>query len=87
MYCRCMGTVFVLGAIRIEVRTREGKHLRPHVHAVGPGADASIAIDGLFVAVLASTGFSKKTLGQIEAFVEQHKLELLEAWNEIHNEK
>jgi hypothetical protein len=75
-------TLFVLHGIRIELRTKERGHNRPHVHAVGQGAEASIAIDR--VEVLASRGFSKVALGRLVNFIEQERANLLEAWNDYH---
>lgn len=60
-------------------------HGNPHVHVVGPGAQAKIFIEDL--EVISSKGFSKKALGQIVEQVEIFKETLIEVWEEYHEEE
>jgi hypothetical protein len=73
----------VTKAVYIEIRLKEKGHNTPHVHLVGPGIEASIAIDTLDV--LANSGFTDRDLRKIKEFLKDRKSELKEAWDEYHS--
>lgn len=60
-------------------------HGNPHVHIIGPGAEAKVFIESL--EVISSRGFSKKALGQILKQVKKFEDILLEAWEEYHDKE
>lgn len=84
MYYICMSpTIFTAGPLRFEIRTKEKNHLgRPHVHVIGPGAQASF--DLTTGQCLASTGFRKKDLNRIAKHVAENLADLKECWNDYH---
>lgn len=57
-------------------------HGNPHVHVVGKGAKAKIYLESL--EIVASNGFSRKSLNTIVKKVKEYKQELLDAWREYH---
>ena len=54
-------------------------HPPPHVHVVGPGANAKFRIDPL--ECMYSRGFSKSALSQIERFLRERQDIIQEAWD------
>lgn len=75
-----MGTVAVYKNIRIVIHTRD--HSPPHVHAIGPDAEAVINL--ITMEVIQVNGFDARSVKQIQQFIWVRKAMLLEAWNEIH---
>ena len=61
------------------INTRD--HGYPHVHAIGPAAEAKIRIDTF--EILESIGFKAATLKEIVELIKHNQEILLEAWNEI----
>jgi hypothetical protein len=55
-------------------------HKPPHVHVLGPGAEARFEIKTL--KCLSNHGFSMRALREIKRFLAQEKENLLEKWNE-----
>lgn len=64
----------------LSVRIYPKDHNPPHVHVIGPDAEAKFRIDNLDC--ISSRGFSQKALKKIKAFLNERKDYLLEAWNE-----
>jgi hypothetical protein len=79
----CMPTVLRFESIRIMIRTDD--HMPPHVHAVGPGAEAKILIGSQ--AVYWSWGFSARAIREICAVIAANNDLLMEKWDEIHGEQ
>ena len=78
-----MGTIAVYRNVRIVIFSRD--HGPPHVHAIGPDAEAVFAIGNL--ELVRCKGFDSQSVAKIRRFLEVRKTELLEAWNEIHGEE
>lgn len=70
----------VLRTSNLQIRVYPKDHNPPHVHVVGPGAEAKFRIDK--VECLFSKGFSKKALKQMEEFIEDNLKGLMEAWHD-----
>ncbi len=78
-----MGTIAVYRNVRIVIFSRD--HGPPHVHAIGPDAEAVFNIGNL--ELVRCRGFDAQAVAKIWRFLEERKTELLEAWNEIHGEE
>ena len=70
-------TVFRIGNYRFYFFSRE-EH-RIHVHVVSPDGEAKFWIEPI-VALVAYTGFSKQQLKRLQKIVEEHKGEIVKAW-------
>lgn len=75
-----MPTVLLLDNGRFKVAIYFHDHAPPHVHVLGPGAEARFAIDTL--ECLSSVGFNATTRNRIKKLLVVHKDLLMEAWNE-----
>ena len=71
-------TIIRTGNLKIRVYPKD--HSPPHVHVIGPDAEAKIRLSDS--RCYYSRGFSKQALKQIEGYVRQHKKLLMEAWDE-----
>lgn len=72
--------------LRIEIRVREKGHLgRPHCHVIGPGAEA--VVDLVTGEVIESFAFRNKALKEIERELRPRLEQLMEVWNEYHEEE
>ena len=78
-----MGTVAIYRNVRIVIFPRD--HGPPHVHAIGPGAEAVFNLGSL--ELVRCRGFDSRAVGRIRQFLSERKNELLEAWHEIHGEE
>lgn len=77
-----MGTVFKIGRLKFIIRTKD--HKPAHVHVVGAGAE--VKIDLTTFEIMKVRGFSELAAYQIVRLVRERAEELIEAWNEIHEE-
>lgn len=57
-------------------------HNPPHVHVIGPGAEAKFEINP--ISCYFSRGFKRKFLLEMAEYLEEHKDLLIEAWSEYH---
>ena len=64
----------------LSVRIYPKDHNPPHVHVVGPEAEARFTL-GDFECYY-SRGFTRNALNRIRRFLIEHKAALLEAWDE-----
>ena len=71
-------TVFRIWGFRVMIYPRD--HEPPHVHIVGPGAEAKFVIDTL--ECTESWGFSEKSLNRIKEYLLERQSALQEAWDE-----
>lgn len=78
-----MGTIAIYRNIRIVIFSRD--HGPPHVHAIGPNAEAVFNLKDL--ELVRSKGFDSRSVSKIRQFLCERKSELLEEWNEIHGEE
>lgn len=83
MHDQHMGTVAIYRNIRIVIHSND--HKPPHVHAIGPDAEAVFNLETMDL--IRCHGFNSKAVTQIRYFIETRKEQLLEAWNEIHGEE
>ena len=74
-----MPTVLRIGPFRFLFFSNEGRE-PPHIHVKAGGNEAKYWLDPTQLA--ANYGFNGRELGQIERLVEEHRDQLLEAWNE-----
>jgi hypothetical protein len=74
-----MPTVLRVGRFRFFFYSNEGQEL-PHVHVKSGGDEAKFWLEPIDLAT--NHGFNGSELNEIGRLVEEHQLELLEAWNE-----
>lgn len=63
---------------RVVIYPRD--HNPPHVHVIGPGAEAKFTLDDL--ECVYSRGFSPKALSWLEKYLAEKKKQLMEVWDE-----
>lgn len=73
-----MPAILIVGRLRFYIYFDE--HGLPHVHVLGPGAEAKILIDTQNV--IRATGFTAKELRLIQRVVAERREQLMEAWDE-----
>jgi hypothetical protein len=71
-------TIIRTGNLHLRIYAKD--HNPPHVHVVGPDAEAKIRLSDS--RCIYSEGFSARALHRIEAFVKQHNQLLIEAWHD-----
>lgn len=69
---------------KISIVIRTDDHGSPHVHVLGPDAEAKIYLDGT---VDRSHGFSERALRLLSAHVLKDVDEFRDAWFEIHGDE
>ncbi len=74
-----MSTVLRVGRFRFFFYSNEGQE-PAHIHCKAGADEAKFCLEP--VALVANHGFNGRELGEIERLVEQHRAELLEAWDE-----
>lgn len=74
-----MPTVLRVGRYRFFFFSNEGTE-PPHIHVKAGEDEAKLWLDP--VGLAANYGFNGRELGEIERLVEEHRDQLLEAWNE-----
>jgi len=75
----CMAPT-VLRTRNLSVRIYPKDHNPPHVHVVGPGAEAKFRLD-TFECIFCR-GFIQKAVKRIKVFLKERKSLLMEAWND-----
>ena len=70
-------TVFRIGKYRFYFFSREEE--RVHVHVVSAEGEAKFWIEPI-VALAAYTGFSSRQLSRLQKLVEEHRSEIVKAW-------
>lgn len=70
--------IYKTGNLQIRVYPKD--HNPPHVHVVGPEAEAKFKLDNL--ECFYSKGFSRRSLKRIEDYLRERKQTLMEAWND-----
>jgi hypothetical protein len=75
-----MGTIAIYRNVRIVIYSND--HGPPHVHAIGPGVEATFLIETLELRYC--NGINAKTIFRIRQFLGERRESLLEAWYEIH---
>jgi len=74
-----MPTVLREGRYRFYFFSNEGQE-PPHIHIKAGSDQAKFWLDPIDLA--SNYGFGAHELNQIERIIEQHQIELIEAWNE-----
>jgi hypothetical protein len=74
-----MPTVLRVGRFRFFFFSNEGTE-PPHIHVKASGDEAKFWLNP--VALVANYGFNGRELTQVQRLIEEHRQELLEAWNE-----
>lgn len=73
-------TIFREGSYQFIIYAND--HVPPHVHVRAAGRRARIKLEP--IELLDNDGFSQSQLRLIIRLTEQHRAELLRAWNEFH---
>jgi len=81
-----MPTNLRFGGLRVVIYTND--HPPPHVHVIGPGADARIALggEGERPALITNEGLSRRELERALAEIGRNRVLLLQRWREIHGD-
>ena len=77
-----MPTVLRVGRFRFFFFSNEAQE-PPHIHVKSGGDEAKFWLDP--IQLEANYGFNGRDLNQIQRVIEQHREDLLEAWNEHFN--
>ena len=72
-------TVFRTRNLRVKIYPKD--HNPPHVHVIGPDAEAKFDIENL--ECISSYGFSQKFIKMIQDYLKQRQSKLKEVWNEL----
>lgn len=75
-----MPTVYETKNLRIVIHTDD--HDPPHVHVIGPDAEAKITIADLNCYF--NKGFSSRDIKRIISYLKQRQAQLQEKWDEIY---
>lgn len=78
-----MGEVFRVRNLRFCIFPHD--HHPPHVHVIGPGAEAKFRLEDLVC--VASYGFKRSAVLEIGKFLKLYQGILWEAWNENQSKK
>ena len=70
----------ILRTRNLQVRIYPKDHGPPHVHVIGPDAEAKFQLHDM--QCLHSRGFSERALKRIKTFLADKRRELEEAWND-----
>lgn len=71
----------MIGKLKFMIYFKDHGH--PHVHVIGPGAEAKVLIENQ--AVINHKGFTAKELKLVQKAVAEYKEELMEAWEDANN--
>ncbi len=74
-----MPTVLRVGRYRFHFFSNESNE-SPHIHVKAGGDEAQYWLDPVALAV--NYGFNARELNEVEKLVIEHRVKLLEAWNE-----
>ncbi len=74
-----MPTVLRLGRFRFFFFSNEGQE-PPHIHVEAAGNEAKYWLDP--VELVVNYGFRGRELSEIERLIDEHRDQLIEAWNE-----
>ena len=69
--------------IRLVIHSRD--HRPPHVHIIGPDAEARITIETL--EILQVHGFDRSDVKEFIEFIKERQEKIKEKWNEIDSEE
>ncbi len=79
-----MPTVLRVGRYRFFFYSNEGRE-PPHIHVKAAQDEAKFWLNP--VELVANYGFNGRELNEVERLVDQHRSELVEAWNEHFGEE
>jgi Domain of unknown function (DUF4160) len=81
-----MPTILRFRGLRVVIYTND--HWPPHVHVVGPGREAKIALglEGQRPSVVLNEGLSRRQLGWALIEIDRHRDLLMQRWREIHGD-
>ena len=83
MYICEVGEIFRVRNLRVCIFPMD--HCPPHVHVIGPGAEAKFRLEDF--ACIYCNGFKRKAIKEISEFLQEHQTMLWEAWNENQEKK
>jgi len=81
-----MATIFRTGRFRVVIYSKD--HRPPHVHVIGTGNAAKIALGepGRNPFLVANDGLSRKQLATVLREIEEKQTLLLQRWRDIHGD-
>jgi hypothetical protein len=81
-----MPTVLRFGNLRVMIYTND--HRPPHVHVVGPGIEAKIALGNETGApsLITNEGLSRRNLETALEAIDRNSEALIQRWREIHGD-
>ena len=81
-----MPTILRFRGLRVMIYSYD--HRPPHVHVIGPGAEARIALggEGARPWVMTNDGLSRRDVVRALAEIERNRDLLIQRWREIHGD-
>jgi len=81
-----MPTVLRIDGYCVQIFTDD--HLPPHVHVFARGSELVVNLNCAekYVSIRGNDGFKKREIRDIAIIVQTNRLELCEAWEEIHGD-
>ena len=81
-----MPTIRRFGSLRIVIYTNG--HPPPHVHVIGAGTEARIALggEGERPSLMTNEGLSRREIEKSLVEIDRHRALLLQRWGEIHGD-
>ena len=81
-----MPTILRFRGLRVMIYSYD--HRPPHVHVIGPGAEAAVALGGEAERpwVMTNDGLSRRDVAEALAAIERNRDFLMQRWREIHGD-
>ena len=81
-----MATIFRVRGLRVVIFSND--HGPPHVHVIGPAAEAKIALGhtGAHAALISNNGFSPTLLAAALTEIDRNQALLAQRWRDIHGD-
>lgn len=81
-----MPTIIRVRGLRVIIYTND--HWPPHVHVIGPGREAKIALgdEGRLPSVVTNAGLSRAQLAAMLVEINRNRDLLMQRWREIHGD-
>jgi hypothetical protein len=81
-----MPTILRFGGLRVMIYTND--HPPPHVHVIGAGTKARIALggEGERPSLMTNEGLSRREMEESLAEIDRNRALLLKRWGEIHGD-
>ena len=81
-----MPTILRFRGLRVVIYTND--HWPPHVHVIGPGREAKVALgaEGQHPSLVSNEGLSREQLARALVEIDRNRDLLMQRWREIHGD-